>query len=132
LITSGKSVEAGTSGAVSLAGTLAAAAGSALIAGLAWTLSQTGEPVHFWQALLILLAGLFGCMVDSWLGATLQAIYFCPVCQKETEKHPRHHCGMETTLLRGKIWMNNEWVNLFCSLGSSLLMICLGFLVKIF
>lgn len=125
LIVSGKAVEAGTSGAVSLVGSLSAAAGAALIAILARVLlpEEVMVPNTFKLIVFIVFAGLTGSFVDSLLGATLQAIYFCPTCQKETEKHPRHGCGTETILLRGKTWMNNEWVNLFCTFSASFLMI---------
>jgi len=45
----------------------------------------------------------------------VQAIYFCPSCQKETERYPRHICGEETNPLRGWRWLNNEWVNALAS-----------------
>jgi uncharacterized protein (TIGR00297 family) len=37
----------------------------------------------------VTIAGLLGALFDSLLGATVQAIYYCPACQKETERHPR-------------------------------------------
>lgn len=130
LITNGKTVEAGTSGAVSLAGTLAALAGSALIGLLCWQLVPSGAliPFGFW---MVALSGLIGSLVDSILGATLQAIYYCPICRKETEKHPRHGCGSETTLLRGKPWINNEVVNVVCTLSASLITFLLYLIIRI-
>jgi len=132
LIVSGKHVEAGTSGAISLVGTLAAGAGAALIAWLAWLVKPSGltSVWNLWLTGLVFLAGVSGSLVDSLLGATLQGVYFCPVCQKETEKHPLHNCGTETTLIRGKAWMNNEWVNLSCTLSAALIASLAIFLVK--
>jgi uncharacterized membrane protein len=52
--------------------------------------------------------------MDSLLGATVQAIYYCPSCRKETERHPLHTCGTPTEQVRGWSWMNNDWVNFAC------------------
>jgi hypothetical protein len=57
---------------------------------------------------------------DSLLGATLQAIYYCPSCEKETERHPQHTCGTNTDHIRGWRWLNNDWVNFTCSLVGAL------------
>jgi uncharacterized protein (TIGR00297 family) len=113
LITSWKSVEMGTSGAISLFGTLAAAAGAFLIAVLGAALGPAGR---FWADLeIITVAGLLGALFDSMLGATVQAIYRCPRCNKETEKHPLHTCGTQTVQVRGWSWLNNDMVNVGCA-----------------
>ena len=70
---------------------------------------------------MITFAGFAGSLVDSLLGATRQAIFFCPSCQKETEKHPVHTCGMHTDLKRGWTWLNNDWVNVSCVLTGAIL-----------
>lgn len=95
----------GTSGAISLLGTIAALMGSLLIAVLssylfAFSLSVT---------ILIFLFGFFGNVLDTLLGAFIQAVYKCPVCQLETEKHV--HCHEKTSLVRGSRFFNNEIVN---------------------
>lgn len=113
LITNGRIVEVGSSGGVSVLGTAVSLTGGLLIglfAGLlepnysVWLLSGLGA-----------IGGLIGSLVDSLLGATVQQIYYCEVCQKETERK-LHKCGHETRSLRGWSWLNNDLVNLWASL----------------
>ena len=104
-----KQVEKGTSGGISLVGTLASLAGSALIAFFASLLTSN------WSLfLLVTIAGLAGSLFDSFLGGTIQAMYFCPTDQKETEKHPLHTCGTQTVHIRGWKWLDNDLVNFSC------------------
>jgi len=125
LITTGQPVDRGTSGAISLCGTLAMLAGSGFIALLAAFLGWTGlmpSGVLPWGAyLLAATAGTAGALVDSLLGATLQAIYICPACKKETEQHPYHTCGAPTQRVRGLPWLNNDLVNLTCILVGAMI-----------
>jgi uncharacterized protein (TIGR00297 family) len=109
-----KRVEKGTSGGISLFGTLASLLGGAVIALPAIFLSPLGPlpPGYF---LLITLSGLAGSLFDSFLGATVQAMYYCPTDDKETEKHPIHTCGTPTVHIRGWKWLDNDRVNFACS-----------------
>jgi uncharacterized protein (TIGR00297 family) len=116
LITNFKQVEMGTSGGITLLGSLSAIAGASFIAGFA-VIARMGS-IAFW---LIVLTGFYGSLVDSLLGATLQGIYYCESCQKETEKHPLHSCGTQTKLISGYNWLNNDWVNTFCTLSAAIL-----------
>jgi uncharacterized protein (TIGR00297 family) len=114
LITSGKTVEAGTSGAVSREGLIAAVGGSALIAVVAgWGTASAAV------AVAALVGGVLGAVADSVLGATVQAMFFCPACGKETERHPTHACGTATTAVRGWRWLRNDEVNLAASFGGA-------------
>jgi uncharacterized membrane protein len=75
----------------------------------------------WWTYLLVALAGTAGALVDSLLGATLQAIYICPNCKKETEQYPSHTCGAATQRVRGLPWLNNDLVNLTCILVGAMI-----------
>jgi uncharacterized protein (TIGR00297 family) len=114
-----KRVERGTSGGVSLLGIFASLLGSAVIALLAVLLSPTHSlnTDHF---LLITASGLAASLFDSYLGATVQAMYFCPTHNKETEKHPLHTCGTQTIHIRGWRWLDNDRVNFACALFGAL------------
>jgi len=107
-----KMVEKGTSGGISTLGTLASLAGAGLIGVEAVLLGPAG--VNWSLFVLTTLAGLIGSLFDSLLGASVQAIYYCPSCQKETEKYPVHSCGTETRQIRGWAWLGNDWVNFAC------------------
>jgi uncharacterized protein (TIGR00297 family) len=113
LITNGRIVEVGSSGGVSLLGTAVSLIGGLFI-GLAAGLMEPRYSVWLMVGLGA-LGGLFGSLFDSLLGATVQQIYYCDVCQKDTERK-LHKCGHETRPLRGWSWLNNDLVNLWASL----------------
>ena len=139
LITTGKRVEAGTSGGVSLQGTLATLAGGAVI-GLVGALFLYVESLIRYTPRVLLhplsclvypgnctllpfiaaLAGLAGSLCDSLLGATVQAIYYSANREKETEKVIDPD-GTPNTLLRGWRWLNNDWVNFISSITGAAL-----------
>jgi len=109
-VLTGRPVPPGTSGGVSPWGWAAAGLGAGLLALLAAGLAPpTASAARV--ALAVALGGLSGAWVDSLLGATVQAMFYCPRCAKETEQHPRHHCGTRTEYRRGWRWMTNDMVN---------------------
>lgn len=123
LITTGGAMPPGTSGAVSTLGIWASVAGAMLIGTVATALVQVDSLLggSGWSlraasySLLAVAGGLVGSLFDSLLGATLQGIYYCDQCDKETES-AAHHCGHAAQPLRGWGWLNNDVVNFLASL----------------
>lgn len=120
LITTGQPVAPGTSGGVTLLGTGAAVAGAASVGMVAATLGAgRGTRLRGRLPLLALLGGMAGAIVDSVLGATVQAMYWCPRCQTETERRV-HRCGQGTEHLRGIHWLENDGVNFVSTAAGAL------------
>jgi uncharacterized protein (TIGR00297 family) len=123
LITTWTEVEPGTSGGVTALGTAAAAAGAAVVGVVGGWMG-----VDVWLAISATCGGLMGAIVDSLLGASVQAIYYCPACESETERHPLHRCGTRTHPLRGWRWLNNDGVNFAASFSGALVAMGIWFL----
>ena len=115
-ITTLKPVDTGTSGAFSPLGSAFAILGALFIAAVTVGLSSvTAEIFH---AAAIASAGVMGAVVDSFAGATIQSVYWCPVCKKETERQV-HRCGTRTRKIRGWDWVDNDSVNLFAAIAGA-------------
>ncbi|HEY3675613.1 MAG TPA: DUF92 domain-containing protein [Candidatus Tumulicola sp.] len=104
-------VATGLSGGISAAGTGASIAGAAVVALCA---SATGVAPFA----PVVLAGIAGSLADSAIGAALQALRWCPQCERACETNP-HVCGSPTYLHRGIAWMDNDAVNLAATLGGA-------------
>ncbi len=125
-ITTGQEVPVGTSGGVSPLGLGATAVGALFVGVLMWLLRLIAEVVRqhgwsgefasqgTWLLPVALVGGIVGSLADSLLGATVQGIYYCDRCGKETERTV-HRCGAATRHLRGYTWLNNDLVNLLSS-----------------
>ncbi len=121
IITTGRVAEAGTSGAVSWQGVCAALAGAAITSSLFWLRRDNGVL----DAVLCATSGVAGSVIDSVLGATIQARYRCQSCDKPTERKV-HTCGATTTLTGGYRWCTNDVVNLLSTGAGSLIAASLG------
>ena len=108
-ILNGRRVVAGTSGGITLQGSLAALAGAAFIAALAIALRW---PMR--AAAAAFVGGVLGCVVDSLLGASVQVRRWCPACASATEQDV-HRCGTPTHVTGGWRWLNNDVVNVISS-----------------
>lgn len=116
-----KLVAPGTSGGISLFGSLGALLGSVILVmfGAMSGTFNSSRIIGFNEFLVLSLAGLLGGMVDSYLGGTIQAQFQCPVCGLTTEK--KFHCdNSPTKLVRGYGWINNDVVNFFCAISGAL------------
>mmetsp|Transcript_20570 Transcript_20570/g.26646 ORF Transcript_20570/g.26646 Transcript_20570/m.26646 type:complete len:303 (+) Transcript_20570:73-981(+) len=112
-----RKVPPGTNGGISWMGTIASILGGAFI-GLGFHLmaflvhSNQGVASQIHAVTLGSFAGLFGSMVDSLLGATVQSTYYDKDKKCVTSKHPKdghedsieHICGMDI--------LSNEQVNI--------------------
>jgi uncharacterized protein (TIGR00297 family) len=104
-------VSRGTSGAISLLGTLAAIMGALFVS--MFFLFVSGS-VNTYLVLLIALSGFLGNVVDTLIGAFFQLEYECKQCYLKTEA-PKH-CGIPAKKIKGYKIVNNEFVNLSASL----------------
>jgi uncharacterized protein (TIGR00297 family) len=105
-------IETGLSGGVTLLGTCAMIAGALCVAVVASLLQVA-------PLLPVAASGIAGALLDSIVGAGLQARRWCPSCSCECET-PRHYCGTPATMRRGVRWIQNDAVNLTATLGGAI------------
>ena len=103
-------VPAGMSGGVTWLGTLSSLVGSTMIA-LGWYATFADYSNHKWVffASIVAVSGAVGSVVDSFLGATVQAHYYDPKREQVTEREERD--GVKFELCRGVRWIDNDVVN---------------------
>lgn len=123
-ILTGKTVPTGTSGAVSLKGSAAAALGAFLPGICTLMIKALGgricrEPFSMMRLIVSSWAGgVAGAFADSFLGAAAQAQYYCEYCRAFTERKV-HRCGRAATLSNGLPWFGNDAVNFTSSLAAA-------------
>jgi len=128
LITSGKRVAPGTSGGITILGTATGALGALSLGTVFWLLERCRSSLTF-LPLIGLMSGIAGSIFDSLLGATVQAMYYCPACDKETERG-MHSCGTKTVPLRGLPWLHNDAVNFIATLCGGLAALALHLFIQ--
>ncbi|HEY7418593.1 MAG TPA: DUF92 domain-containing protein [Ktedonobacteraceae bacterium] len=128
MITTGKHTTPGTSGGITPLGTGAGALGAGSLGAVFWLLKGGRKE---WRSfpLIALASGVLGSFFDSVLGATIQARYYCPHCQRETEQRT-HSCGTPMQLVHGWSWLDNDGVNFFATLFGGLVGIVLQWLCR--
>lgn len=118
----GQPVSVGTSGGVTLRGTIGALPGAMLVAGAA-------AAVHSSPRLLVTatILGMAGMLADSTLGAAWQAQFRCELCDIATER--RQHCGQPARNTGGWRWLTNNEVNALAGAGAAAAGAALSFLL---
>jgi uncharacterized protein (TIGR00297 family) len=114
-IVTGKKIDTGQSGGITIQGEIAALIGSLFIGSICESFLSDGA---FSQMHVILLAAITGGMIatniDSILGATIQAKYKCLNCKKYVEKMTIH-CNLPVVQERGISMVDNNVVNLLAA-----------------
>lgn len=125
MVTTWQEAKPGENGAVSALGLVAAATGAIMIGSAAFAgrfaegfFADVPLAAYRWLPTAALAGGFLGSVVDSILGATVQALYYCARDKTYTEKTV-HGCGRPTVLARGMAWMNNDMVNFIASLAGA-------------
>jgi len=141
-----KPIATGLSGGITLAGTAAEIAGAlwmGIFAPLGIILAYIGSGADFgWasnapsvigvgvrEIAVIPLAGIVGATADSLLGATVQELRRCDVCNRTCETDP-HACGSPTQLVRGVRGFSNDVVNLLATATGAAVAIALPLLLR--
>jgi uncharacterized protein (TIGR00297 family) len=107
-------VPPGTSGAVSAAGSVAMGGSALVLATLAVALGVV--PAGQWW--VVAVAAVVGAVMDTVVGALVQARRWCPVCEAATEQR-RHWCGATTEPRGGWPWLGNDAVNVVCTASAA-------------
>lgn len=118
-----KRVPPGYSGGVSLLGTLASFLGGLSIGVVSVLFNLTrAQPIQI--IALASLTGLFGSLLDSFLGAKFEAKYWCDKCHTYSKYHIHSACGSTAKHVSGYKFINNHVVNLLSiAIGSMISMI---------
>ena len=106
----------GTSGGVTWLGTTGSLVGAATLATVGWALQPQLLSPRLW--VIITTIGFFAALVDSLLGATVQARYRDPATGEITEDATLS--GMGGALHSGWSRLDNNMVNLVCTTSAAL------------
>ena len=120
-----RQVPKGMSGGVTALGMVGAAL-SAFVIALFWYVSFSG--VSFYEAALVWVLGFAGAVIDSYIGAGVQALYYDPEKDEFTEKEERD--GRRLELSRGIRWIDNDMVNLMSNTFSAVFALGMSTLIS--
>lgn len=121
-----KPLEKGMSGGISTLGTTFAFLGASFISSIyfiAYIIIYKDIKQGFVYSILCLLIGFAGSIIDSILGASVQAQYYCEALKTTTEKSMYN--DIPNKLIKGIAFINNDMVNLTSNLISALIVLFL-------
>lgn len=138
LLTSWRHTQPGRPGGISLLGLVASMGGAwfiglvALIVEgiLAWQAKIPIPRAVQWLPFAGMTGGTLASLVDSFLGATAQGLYYCERCDVLSESR-QHHCGQHTEQVRGWAWLDNEVVDFASAVvGAAIAMTLVSWLAR--
>jgi uncharacterized protein (TIGR00297 family) len=127
-ILTGREIDAGQSGGITLQGELAALTGSVVMGTLGGILLTDLHNAPYLVSAAI-VAGIVSTNVDSLLGATVQAKYRCIRCKKLIEKKTIH-CNLVAIREQGVAIIDNNVVNVISAIVGALISIVFIILIQ--
>ena len=118
LITNFKDVEAGKSGGITILGIFASIIGIIIIIISSLVI---GFVLNYYSIFAIIIGSFVGILIDSIIGATIQAQYYCVDCKKYSEL--QYHHKKKNELTKGYSFIDNNIVNLLSTTIGSVLSI---------
>lgn len=121
-----KKVPPGTPGGVTIFGGLGQLLSAVMIILVTLSASFFSETKFslFSFITIMLFSSVFGPLIDSFVGATVQGRYRCSNCQKVTEN--KIHCNVTGRNVAGVDWIDNNVVNAVSIISISVLVLILG------
>jgi uncharacterized protein (TIGR00297 family) len=126
-IVTGIPQKSGLSGGVSYEGTLGGFVAALITAMIWYTCFFTTGFATITFFFIVIIAGFSGCIVDSILGATIQAHYWDSEKEKITEKS--HINGRALPLVKGNAFFDNDRVNFLSNLFSVIFALLFSLLI---
>ncbi len=126
LITNLSKTQRGRSGAISLKGTIAGILSAALLSFISYFLLPEDFMVAIYSIIIITFSATLANLTDSFLGATIQAIYYCGYCNTYSEEKI-HTCGNKSKKVSGVSIINNHVVNFISNMIGAIIAVLISY-----